>query len=257
MSGKRKKGSGTIRLRKDGRWEGRVVIGYDEAGSPKTKNVLAKTKRECAEKLKKLKEQCGAEMRFGDWLEYWYQNFSKPKLRQSTQLSYEGWIYNRLIPGVGDIPLNKLTQADLQTFFRSMKEAGRMTNVDKCGKGLSDRSVRSCYAVCQMALDKAVEERLIHSNPAIGCKLPPLKGKEMKILTQEEIQRFLIQAKAEGMYLGGPGLRHRKAPHRQTGQPGRRQASHQRTENKGRQPHHHPAARHGGGAGGVQKRHLL
>ena len=208
MSGKRKKGSGTIRLRKDGRWEGRVVIGYDEAGSPKTKNVLAKTKRECAEKLKKLKEQCGGfrpvqvrpEMRFGDWLEYWYQNFSKPKLRQSTQLSYEGWIYNRLIPGVGDIPLNKLTQADLQTFFRSMKEAGRMTNVDKCGKGLSDRSVRSCYAVCQMALDKAVEERLIHSNPAIGCKLPPLKGKEMKILTQDEIQRFLIQAKAEGMY---------------------------------------------------------
>ena len=208
MSGKRKKGSGTIRLRKDGRWEGRVVIGYDEAGSPKTKNVLAKTKRECAEKLKKLKEQCGGfrpvqvrpEMRFGDWLEYWYQNFSKPKLRQSTQLSYEGWICNRLIPGVGDIPLNKLTQADLQTFFRSMKEAGRMTNVDKCGKGLSDRSVRSCYAVCQMALDKAVEERLIHSNPAIGCKLPPLKGKEMKILTQEEIQRFLIQAKAEGMY---------------------------------------------------------
>ena len=208
MAGKRKKGEGTVRLRKDGRWEGRVVIGYDEAGSPKTKNVLTKTKRECAEKLKKLKEQCGGfrpvqirpEMRFGDWLEYWYQNFSKPKLRQSTQLSYEGWIYNRLIPGVGDIPLNKLTQADLQTFFRNMKEAGRMTNIDKCGKELSDRSVRSCYAVCQMALDKAVEERLIHSNPAIGCKLPPLKGKEMKILTQDEIQRFLIQAKAEGMY---------------------------------------------------------
>ena len=41
---------------------------------------------------------------------------------------------------------------------------------------------------------------LIHSNPAVGCKLPPLKGKEMKILTQEEIQRFLIQTNAEGMY---------------------------------------------------------
>lgn len=65
---------------------------------------------------------------------------------------------------------------------------------------MADRSVRSCHAVCQMALDKAVEEKLIHSNPAVGCKLPPLKGKEMKILTQEEIQRFLIQAKAEGMY---------------------------------------------------------
>ena len=41
--------AGTIRLRKDGRWEGRVVIGYDEGGNPKTKNVLAKTKKECTE----------------------------------------------------------------------------------------------------------------------------------------------------------------------------------------------------------------
>ena len=208
MAGKRKKGEGTVRLRKDGRWEGRVVVGYDEAGNPKTKNVLAKTKKECAEKLEKLKEQCGdfrpvqvrPEMRFGDWIDYWYQNFSKPKLRQSTQSSYEGWIYNHLIPGMGDIPLNKLTQADLQTFFRTMKETGRRIHIDQRGKGMADRSVRSCHAVCQMALDKAVEERLIHSNPAIGCKLPPLKGKEMKVLTQEEIQRFLIQAKAEGMY---------------------------------------------------------
>ena len=173
---------------------------------------------------------------------------------------------------MGDIPLNKLTQADLQTFFRSMKESRPdESNVDQCGKGLADRSVRSCHAVCQMALDKAVEERLIHSNPAIGCKLPPLKGKEMKILTQEEIQRFLVQAKAEGMYelfllelttgmRRGELLALRwedldfatgKAPHRQTGLPGRRQAGHQRTEDKGGQPHHHPAARHGGGAGGV------
>ena len=56
MAGKRKKGEGTVRLRKDGRWEGRVVVGYDETGNPKTKNVLAKTKRECVEKLEKLED---------------------------------------------------------------------------------------------------------------------------------------------------------------------------------------------------------
>ena len=48
-----------IYRRKDGRWEGRAVVGYDDKGLPKTKNVLAKTKKECAEKLEKLKEQCG------------------------------------------------------------------------------------------------------------------------------------------------------------------------------------------------------
>lgn len=45
MAKKRKAGDGTLRLRKDGRWEGRYVIGYDENGLPKTKNVLAKPKR--------------------------------------------------------------------------------------------------------------------------------------------------------------------------------------------------------------------
>ena len=208
MAGKRKKGEGTVRLRKDGRWEGRVVVGYDETGNPKTKNVLAKTKRECVEKLEQLKEQCGnhsptqvrPDMPFGAWMDYWYQNFSKTRLRPTTQLSYEGWIYNHLIPGLGHIQLNRLTQADLQQFFRTMKESGRKSNADKRGKGMADRSVRSCHAVCQMALDRAVEEKLIHGNPAAGCRLPPIKGREMQVLTHEEIQRFLIQAKAEGMY---------------------------------------------------------
>ena len=51
MAKRRKHGDGSVRLRKDGRWEGRIVIGYDEKGLPKTKNVLAKTKTECVAKL--------------------------------------------------------------------------------------------------------------------------------------------------------------------------------------------------------------
>ena len=74
MARRRKSGSGTVRERKDGRWEGRIVIGYDERGLPKTKNVLAKTKTECLEKLEALKETIGAteitrctpEMPFGE-----------------------------------------------------------------------------------------------------------------------------------------------------------------------------------------------
>ena len=77
MGKRRKKGEGSVRQRKDGRWEGRVVIGYDEKGLPRTKNVLAKTKRECQEKLKQLREtvigprteKVRPEMPFGEWLE--------------------------------------------------------------------------------------------------------------------------------------------------------------------------------------------
>ncbi len=34
---KRKYGEGSVFLRKDGRWEGRIIIGYNENGNPKTK----------------------------------------------------------------------------------------------------------------------------------------------------------------------------------------------------------------------------
>ena len=45
-----------------------------------------------------------------------------------------------------------------------------------------------------------MQEGLIRVNPAVGCKLPPKKAREMQVLTREEIQRFLIQAKAEGYF---------------------------------------------------------
>ncbi len=63
MARRRKNGTGTVRMRADGRWEGRVVIGYDDKGLPKTKNVLGKTKKECLEKLKVLQEE--SPRRFG------------------------------------------------------------------------------------------------------------------------------------------------------------------------------------------------
>ena len=208
MARKRKAGDGTVRQRKDGRWEGRVVIGYDDNGYPKTKNVLAKTKKECVEKLQKLKAECGGlkpekvrpEMPFGDWLTYWYENHSKPKIRPTTQETYESRIRLHIIPEIGDIPLNKLTQNDLQQFYARLKKSGRLLHAEHYGKGLSDRMVRACHMNCRSALEKAVQEGLIRMNPAVGCKLPPKKAREMQVLTREEIQRFLIHAKAEGYF---------------------------------------------------------
>jgi len=51
---KRANGDGNIRKRKDGRWEGRYVVGRDpDIGKMITKNVLGKTQTEVKEKLRK------------------------------------------------------------------------------------------------------------------------------------------------------------------------------------------------------------
>ena len=139
-------------------------------------------------------------MVFGDWLTYWYENHSKPKIRPTTQETYESRIRLHIIPEIGDIPLNKLTQNDLQQFYGRLKKSGRKRFTDKYGEGLSDRMVRMCHATCRSALEKAVQDGLIRVNPALGCKLPPKKAREMQVLTREELQRFLIQAKFEGYY---------------------------------------------------------
>ena len=207
MKNKRKHGDGMLRLRSDGRWEGRVIIGYDEKGKAKTKNVLGKTKFECEEKLRKLKEALGKlveritpDMPFGEWIDFWYQNFCKPALRPTTRMGYENCIYNHIIPCIGKIPLHKLSQNDLQQFYVQLKRNGRLQYVEACGAGMSDRTVRACHSLCKSALDKAIKENLISRNPSLGCKLPPKKSREMEILPPNEIWRFLAQAKEEGYY---------------------------------------------------------
>ena len=122
MAKQRKHGSGALHLRSDGRWEGRMVIGYDDKGLPKTKNVLAKTKAECEKKLKNLiaaqkesdPQPPQQTMTVTQWLDFWYQTYKKPNLRPNTQMSYERRIYQHIIPNLGPIPLNKLTTGDMQ-----------------------------------------------------------------------------------------------------------------------------------------------
>ena len=127
-------------------------------------------------------------------------NNPKPKLRPTTQANYESRIRLHIVPEIGKIPLNKLTQNDLQQFYARLKKTGRLRFTDQNGEGLSDRMVRMCHAVCRTALEKAMQDGLIRTNPAIGCKLPPKKAREMQVLDREELQRFFIQAQAEGYY---------------------------------------------------------
>ena len=92
MPKRRANGEGNIRKRKDGRWEGRYTVGHDpETGKAIIKNVLGKTQAAVKEKLKKaLEENVGIDYgraktyTVGNWLEVWYENYAKIKMRPST-----------------------------------------------------------------------------------------------------------------------------------------------------------------------------
>ena len=210
MPKRRANGEGNIRKRKDGRWEGRYTVGHDpETGKAIIKNVLGKTQAEVKEKLKRaIEENVGIDYgrartyTVGNWLEVWYENYAKIKMRPSSYLNYRGYIENHIKPQLGKIPLNDLTTLNLQQFYKKLLAEGRVERIEaqKQPKGLSAKTVRNIHQIISSALKLAVEQRLIARNPADGCALPKAERKEMQTLPVEQLTSFLREAKDSGVF---------------------------------------------------------
>lgn len=207
MAKRRPSGDGMVRKREDGRWEGRIVVGHKKNGDPIHRYVLARTQKvlivklhDCIEMYRDadLTEECN--MTLGEWLDRWINEYMIFTIRESTLDSYKAMIKNQIKPYLGDRPLSVLTTQELQKFYNTVKKKGRVKPDKLHGTELADSMVRGCHSVCRKGLEKAVKEGLIRVNPAIGCKLPPKKARELQVLTQNEILRFLHQAKEEGYY---------------------------------------------------------
>ena len=210
MAKKRANGEGSIRKRKDGRWEGRYTAGHDsQTGKPIYRNVLGRTQSEVKEKLKtaikatqSLDSSKTGQYTLGQWMDVWYENYAKIKVRPSSHQTYKGYIENHIKPNIGDILLEKLTTLDLQKFYKKLLSNGRVDRLESKGqpKGLSPKTVRNIHQILSSALKLAQEQRIILTNPAEGCALPKVEHREMKTLPVEQLQSFLREAKDSGVF---------------------------------------------------------
>ena len=210
MPKRRANGEGNIRKRKDGRWEGRYTAGYDpESRKRIIKNVLGKTQAEVKEKLKtaisesqRLDVSKAGNYTVASWVRTWYEVYAEPRIRPNTKAYYTNYIENHIIPGIGSIPLDKLTTIQIQRFYNNLQKTGRVQRKnfpELKDKSLSPRVVRGVHTLLHNCLEQAVAERLILANPAQGCKLPQLEKREMKILPQEKIGLYLAEAEKRGL----------------------------------------------------------
>ena len=209
MAKKRANGEGNIRKRKDGRWEGRYTAGHDANGKAIYKNVLGKTQAEVKEKLKRaIEENKGLDIvkagqyTLGQWMDVWFENYAKLKVRPSSHQTYCGYIDNHIKPHVGSIPLSKLTSLDLQKLYKMLLAEGRIDRIESKNqpKGLSAKTVRNINQIISSALNLAKEQKLISSNQAEACALPKVEHREMKTLPVEQLTSFLREAKETGVY---------------------------------------------------------
>lgn len=211
---KRNNGEGTITKRKDGRWEGRYYTGEIVNGKRVRKNVLAKTKAECKEKLNKaiadnanrmrIIERCdfltNPEPTLEEWSRIWFESFCTASVKEYTRNSYQSYFDRYILPNLGGMKIKDISTVSCQQFLMKMYTSGRTRNVEKKGKGLSAKTVKDIKIALQTCLQKAEDEDLIESNPCRKIELPKDAPKEMQTLKANELGAFLQETKDSGCY---------------------------------------------------------
>mgnify|MGYP001851358010 CR=1 FL=1 len=210
MAKRRANEEGNLRKRKDGRWEGRYTAGHaPETGRAIYRNVLGRTQAEARAKLTQAIEEAkivdqtkAKKYTVGAWMDEWFENYAKMKVRPSSHQTYRGYIGNHIKPNIGKIPLEKLTSLELQRLYKKLLEKGRVDRIESKhqAKGLSPKTVRNLHQIIASAMKLAREQKLILTDPTEGCALPKVEHREMKTLPVEQLASFLREAKDSGVF---------------------------------------------------------
>ena len=167
-------GCGTIRkkvVQRGGKeyvyWEARYSNGFDPGtGKQIQKSISGKTQKEVAQKLKAVTAAIDegtyitpCKMTVGQWLDIWtaeYLGAIKPR----TVNHYQGVVNYRIKPGLGAVKLDALNPHTIQSYYNSLAK-----------EGLAPKTIRNLHGILHKALQQAVSNSYIKSNPAEHCIL--------------------------------------------------------------------------------------
>lgn len=207
MAKRRPSGDGTIRKRTDGRWEGRVIIGHKDNGSPIFKCVFGKTQKELLAKMHSALEEYrdvdlseDSNMSLGDWIDRWLKEYAEPTLRPNTIRGYTRNIENHIRPALGDKPIRFITTADVQKLYNDTKENGRKISRWKYGAELSDSTIRGIHMLLHEIMEAALKAHLISKNPTEGTTIPKCNYPPKKILNDAQLDKFMEAIKNEPIW---------------------------------------------------------
>ena len=136
MPSKRSHGEGTLRHRSDGRWELRMMDGYQKDGSPRFKTFYGKTQKEVKLKLKEYQDalisgiQLDTILYFEDWADTWFEGH-RDNIAPTTQESYK-YCLKMLKEGFYHRPLTVIRPIDIENFLKGMRHDGRLLTPHSC-----------------------------------------------------------------------------------------------------------------------------
>ena len=172
-----------IYKRKDNRWEGRYIRGYDAAGKALFGYVYAKSYREVREKLTTAKTQgpvkaVSTRKTFGIYCDEWLV-LCRNRVKESTYVKYDTIVNNHMKPALGNCLPQSLNTVVIEEF------SNELLNIME----LSPKTVRDILTVTRSVL-KHIQKQS-DNFPDIEIVYPKDQKKEIRVLSPEEQIRFI------------------------------------------------------------------
>lgn len=154
-----------IRKRKDGRWEGRYMKGYNSKNQrAKYVSIYGKSYAETKQKLNEAKYKTSKGLiyvdahnkLFGEIINSWF-SIKKLSLKPSSINKYEGIIENHIIPELGHIKLNDLNEEVLCSFLENQRKNGNKKN----GKKLSNSYLQTMLYILNASVKFAASRNMM------------------------------------------------------------------------------------------------
>jgi integrase len=194
MSTKRRgSGEGSIFRRADGLWAAAIVVGYNGSGKRLRRTVYGKTKTEVQAKLSILHSQRATgtltkadRMTVAAYLATWLNDYSRPRVRVTTHLSYATIIEKQIVPRIGGVVLQSLTPLHVQGLYTAMERDGR-----------SPRMRQLTHGVLRTALKKALRMGLIVRNVCDAVDPPRATRRDITPLDHAQAQQLIEAGSAD------------------------------------------------------------
>ncbi len=201
---KRRDGSGSVFQDKHGNWIAQIRR-YDVLqGRSKQIRRRARSRDHARELLAELKATGGSPTRSGVSLAEYLANWRDDTLpvqdrAESTKSNYRQCLTYFGIPAAGQIPLTDFTPSLAEQWIgalRATRKLGKKDSVSgtrlRDGDPISPNTVRNTYMVVRTALDDAVRDGLMVTNPLTEVTAPRATKTAVPVTRPDEVEALLV-----------------------------------------------------------------
>jgi integrase len=175
---------GTLRKRKDGRWEGRYT-----APDGRQHSVYGKTQKAAAEALRAATHEVDtgtwlqpSTMSMNQWFDIWLSDYQSHTSGRTVE-TYTAVIRRHMRPLFGKVKLADFAAVHVNRLVSDMTKAG-----------LTPSTVRHAKAILSAALKSAVDAKLIRENPADLVRTRRAAPAPFSIVDRDQFPAFIAAA---------------------------------------------------------------